>query len=207
VTVSVASSDTSFVGDIQEFVDSYNALRDKLAEQTAFNATDLTTGLLFGTNAALRVDADLSRLVTDRFFGLGSFETLAEIGITVDDGGKLQLDKNKLQQAFADNPSGLKEFFTNKTIGVVAKFSAAIDQLAGADNSLLSNRVDALQSTIDANQLRIEQFNKQLDQQRERLLAQFSQLEKIVAGLKQSQSALSALSPIPPLSISNSNSR
>ncbi|MCH8840645.1 MAG: flagellar filament capping protein FliD, partial [Planctomycetes bacterium] len=201
VTVTVNSTDAPFVDAVEDFVDSYNALRDDLDELTDFDQDNLTVGLLFGSNEALRVDTELSRLVTDRFLGLGNFETLAEIGVTVDDKGKLQLDKSELQQAFADNPSGLQTFFGDKTNGVVAKFNKVIDRLADADNSLLTNRNDALQATIDSNNKRIERFNESLDRQRERMLLQFYQLEQVIATLQQGLSALQTLRPLEPLSI------
>jgi flagellar hook-associated protein 2 len=201
VTVTVDSTDTPFVDAVEDFVASYNTLRDDLDELTAFDETNLTVGLLFGSNEALRVDTELSRLVTDRFTGLGSFETLAEVGITVDDKGKLQLDESKLQQAFADDPSGLQTFFGDKTKGVVAKFTEVIDRLADGDNSLLTNRNDALQATIESNERRIERFNESLDRQRERMLLQFFQLEQVIAKLQQGLSALQSLTPLEPLSI------
>ena len=201
VTITVESTDEPVVDAVEEFVEAYNTLRDELDELTSFDAEGQTTGLLFGTNEALRVETELSRLVTDRHFGLGSFETLAGIGVTVDDQGKLQLDKGELKEAFAEDPSGLQTFFSDKNNGIVAKFNAAIDRLADADNSLLINRSDALQDTIESNEERIEQLNASLDRQRERLLLQFYQLEQVIANLQQSFSALQGLQPLEPLSI------
>ncbi len=200
VTVAVNSDDSPVIDAAEDFVDAYNALREELDELTAFDEESLTTGLLFGSNEALRVETELSRLVTDRFRGLGSFETLAEIGITVDGKGKLQLDKTELQEAFAENPSALQTFFSDDSNGVVAKFNEAIDRLADVDNSLLTNRSDALQATIESNEQRIEQLNESLDRQRERLLLQFFQLEQVIAGLQQNLSALQGLQPLAPLS-------
>ncbi len=203
VTVSVAKSDADLVAVVEDFIKTYNALRSELDDLTEFNETDLTTGLLFGTNEALQVDTDLSRALTDRYFGLGSFQSLAEIGIEVDDQGKLELDKSKLQNAFSQDSAGLERFFSDDSNGVVAKINSVIDRLASADNSVLTSRNDTLQATIDSNQLRIDQFNASLDRQRERLLLQFFQLEQVIGGLQASQAALNALQPIPPLSISS----
>ena len=201
VSVSVDSTDAPVIDTVEQFVEAYNALREELDELTAFDEASQTTGILFGTNEALRVDTELSRLVTDRHFGLGSFETLAEIGVTVDGDGKLQLNEKKLQDAFAENPSGLQTFFSDKNNGIVAKFNSAIDRLADADNSLLTNRNDALQDTIDSNERRIEQLNATLDRERERLLLQFYQLEQVIASLQQSLSSLQSLQPLAPLSV------
>ncbi|MCA9231683.1 MAG: flagellar filament capping protein FliD [Planctomycetales bacterium] len=205
IDVTVASTDATFVKNIESFVSAYNAIRSELDELTDFDDTDYTTGLLFGTNEALRVDTELSRLITDRYRGVGSFESLEEIGLSVDDEGKLQLNKSELKEAFADNPNGLKSFFTDETNGLVTKFNRAIESLAGADNGLLGNRNDSLQATIDINQQRIDRFNESLDRQREALLLQFYQLEQIIANLQQSRTALDSLQPLAPLAISSRN--
>jgi len=199
VEVTVVSTDADFIDAVEGFVDAYNAIRSQLDDLTSFNENDLTTGLLFGTNEALRVDTQLSRLVTDRYPGVGSIDSLQEIGLNVDDQGKLQLNVAELKEAFADNPNGLQTFFADDTNGVVARFNQAIERLAGADNGLLTNRNDSLQATIDTNQQRLDRFNESLDRQRERLLLQFFQLEQVIAGLQQSQTALNSLSPIAPL--------
>ncbi len=201
VTITVSENDEPLVTAANDFVKSYNALRKELDELTDFNAEDLTTGLLFATNETLRVDSELGRAVTDRYFGLGAFQTLKQIGISVGEDGKLTLDEAKLKAAFADDPSGLENFFTNEDLGLVKKFDAVIERLSGSDNGLLGNRYDALQATVDSNELRIERFNESLDRQRELLLLQFFQLEQVISNLQQSLSALNALQPVEPLSI------
>ncbi|MBD14612.1 MAG: hypothetical protein CMJ72_05515 [Planctomycetaceae bacterium] len=199
VDVSVTQTDSEIVSLVEDFVDSYNALRSDLDGLTDFNEADLTTGLLFGTNEALRVDTELSRLVTDRYTGVGSFESLEEIGLSVDGEGKLQFDVAQLKEAFAEDAKSLQALFVESDGGIVAKFDSAIESLAGADNGLLTNRNDSLQATIDINQDRIDRFNESLDRQREVLLLQFFQLEQVIAGLQSSQTALSALQPLAPL--------
>ena len=205
VTVTVAETDEGVIDVVNDFISAYNSVRSELETLTEFDEVALTTGLLFGTNEALRVDSELSRLLTDRYFGVGSFESLAEIGVEVGDDGKLSLDQAKLQEAFQDDPASLKKLFTDADDGVVAKFNQAIDRLAGADNGLLSNRSDSLQSTIDINNARIESLNESLDRQRERLLLQFTQLETIIANLQNNASAIDSLQPIEPLSIARSS--
>jgi flagellar hook-associated protein 2 len=200
VNVTVSSNDTGLVTAAEDFVKEYNALRDEIAKVTAFDPDKLTTGLLFGTNEALRVDTELSRLVTNKYFGLGSYKSLAEVGITVDDKGKLVLNKAVFQDAFAADPAGLKTFFgDDKNGGVVSRFDKAIEGLAGLDNGLLTRRTESLQSTIDSNADRIEEMDAFLERQRERLLIQYAQLESILANFQATQSALSSFTPLDPL--------
>lgn len=199
VSVSVTTADTPFVDAVQEVVDAYNALRSDLDELTVFDAEANTTGLLFGTREALIVDQRLSRALTDRYFGLGDLQSLEQLGLSVGDDGKLALNKTKLKNAFANDPAAVQEFFTNEDRGVVAKVGSIIDGLVDAEDGAFGLRFDALQNTIDNNNLRIEQITASLDRQRERLFLQFTQLEAIIAQLQTNQSALESLQPIAPL--------
>jgi flagellar hook-associated protein 2 len=198
-TVTVAQTDAALVDAVEDLVESYNSLRTDLGKLTAFDAEAETTGLLFGTNEALQIDTRLSRALTDRYFGLGNFQSLEQLGLSVGDDGKLELDKAKLQEAYQDDPSGVQQFLTNAESGVALKLGKVIDRLAGADGSLLASRSDAIKDSVESNDTRLEAFATQLEKQEERLLNQFYQLESIIAKLQQSQQALASLQPIAPL--------
>ena len=198
ITVSVAQTDESLITSVEDFVESYNSLRDDLDKLTEFDDAALTTGLLFGTNEALQIDTRLSRALTDRFAGLGNLQSLEQVGLSLGVDGKLELNKTKLKAAFEGDPAGVQEFFSNAQSGVAAKLSKVVDSLAGDENSLIASSSEALQDTIEANELRLDQFETQLASQEDRLLNQFYQLELIIAKLQQSQSALDGLQPLAP---------
>lgn len=199
ITVTVAQTDASLVDSVEDMVDAYNALRTDLAKLTAFDPEALTTGLLFGRSEVVQIDSQLSRALTNRYLGLGDFQSLEEIGLSVTGDGKLSLDKTRLKSAFQKNPDGVQDFLATAETGVVAKVAAVVDRLAGAKESILAGRSDSLKTSIAANEDRLEAFSVQLEKQQERLLLQFYQLETIIARLQQSQSALTALQPLAPL--------
>ncbi len=206
VTVSVTSSSTALVSAVKEFVAAFNSLRDALDEATSFNADDLTTGILFGTREALRVESDLARILTSRFFGVGEIQSLKEIGISLNEiTGQMELDEAKLTAAFAEDPDTLKTFFADEDLGLAAKLGAAIEQLAGDTNSLLATRSKTLTDIIETNTDRITDLEERLARERERLFAQFFQLETLIAEMQKNLSALSALQIIPPLTSTSSN--
>ncbi|QDT72280.1 flagellar filament capping protein FliD [Lacipirellula limnantheis] len=198
ITVSVSQTDESLVSTVEDFVESYNSLRDDLDKLTAFDDKALTTGLLFGTNEALQIDTRLGRALTDRYAGLGDLQSLEQIGLSLSEDGKLELNKTKLKSAFEADPAGVQNFLSNAQSGVAVKISKVVDGLAGDENSLIASSSGALQDTIESNETRLDQFETQLKAQEERLLAQFYQLETIIAKLKQSQSALDGLQPLAP---------
>lgn len=205
VTLDVTSSSTSLLGVAQDFVDAYNSIRGFLDETTSFDPEEVTTGILFGTQAALRTDADLSNIVTGRFFGVGQFTSLANVGITIDDKGKLSLNKSEFQEAFASDPGALTKLFTDKSLGLSAKLKTATDRLVGSNSSSLSSRASTLATAIEKNTERLEVLDAQLERQRVRLFNQFTTLETTIATLQQNLTALSSLQIVPPLSAGRSS--
>jgi flagellar hook-associated protein 2 len=205
VTVEVAKSQTSVVEAVQDFVDAFNSIRSNLDTVTAFDEEELTTGILFGTTAALRVESDLNRILSGRFFGVGDVTTLAELGITFDDAGKLEFDTQQFQDAFGADPAAVERFFTDETLGVAAKLNTVIEQLAGDDDSVLVTRAETLADILETNQERVTFMEERLARERERLLIQFAQLESTIAALQQNLIALDGLQIIPPLTSTQSN--
>ncbi|MEO0530374.1 MAG: flagellar filament capping protein FliD, partial [Planctomycetota bacterium] len=176
VTIDIAQDNSPVLDAAQDFVDAYNSLRTNLEAVTDFDAEAGTTGLLFGRNEALRVDTELSRLLTDRYFVNGEATTLQEVGISVDAEGRLSLDRTRLSEALDESPQTVEDLFRDEDNGVVAKLNETIDRLAG-DDSLLSARSDALGRTIESNTERIATLDARLERQREQLLLEFIRLE------------------------------
>jgi flagellar hook-associated protein 2 len=148
----------------------------------------------------------LTQLVGARYSGVGQFNSLASIGITLDKNGQMQLDQDKLTAAFNKDPDSVKNLFTDDKNGIATKLNDTIEHLAGDQNSILSARADALTKTIDTNNDRISDMNDRLEKQREALLEQFDNLETTVAGLKNNLNALESLQIIPPIGSSSSSS-
>ncbi len=196
VDIDVTSDDQPVIDAVQDFVDAYNSLRTNLDQVTDFDAESATTGILFGRSEALQVDTQLSRLITDRYFINGEATTLASIGLSVDQDGKLALDTGRLRDALADDPEQVEALFRDEDRGVVAKLSDTIDSLAGDENSLLSRRSDALTQTIDSNVSRIEDLDASLERQRERLLLDFFRLEETISLLQSNTSFLDSIQSV-----------
>ncbi|MEM6654232.1 MAG: flagellar filament capping protein FliD [Planctomycetota bacterium] len=205
VTLDVASDTSAVVSAVQGFVDSYNSIRANLDQVTAFDAEAATTGILFGRNEAVRVDTELARIVSGSFSVSGSLTSLEAIGVSLNDDGTLSLSTSELQSALATNATDVEQLFADETNGVVAELTAAINQLATDENSLLTARSDALQRTIDTNNERIADYNLSLELERERLLLEFFQLEETIARLQTNLDTISSFQPLAPLSVGNSN--
>ena len=199
VSIGVSESADSAATAVQAFVDQFNKLRDKLGSYTFFNAEQLTKGTLFGSSLALRLDSDLSRLMTGRFTASESVRSMAELGVSVDDKGKLSFDKTKFVARFDGDSEAVSDFFTDETNGFVAQADKALEALVGLNNSLIINRVGTLQRQIEDSADRINTLTARLDRQREQMLLKFFRIEEVVSRLKNSLSALGEIQYIPPV--------
>ncbi len=199
VQINVASSSDSLVSTVKQFVSAYNSIRSTLDSVTSFDPTALTTGILFGSSETLQVDSSLTQLVNGNYFGNGQFTSLAQIGISLDSKGQMQLDTAQLTTAFSKDPDAVRKLFADPNHGIVTKLNSKLDNLAGAQHSVLSSRLESLSTTIDNNNDRLTQMTASLSKQRNALLAQFDALETTIAGLKNNLTALQSLQIIPPI--------
>lgn len=204
VTVTVSTNDVDLVANVQTMVDNYNALRSKLKTVTAYDPEADARSILTGDHVALRLDSDLSYLLSGPFAAAGSIRSLAEVGVSLNENGKLTFDASKLKAKYAADPKAIEEFFTTDEFGVSAKFERLLEGLGGEGTSLLSQRIETLKNKIDKNQERVDFMEERLSVQRERLLLQFYRME---AAIGKMQTSLSALEMIQPLSALSSSKR
>lgn len=201
VNVSVSASQTNLVSAVETFVESYNKLRTRMTALTAFNAETNQSGVLLGDGTTLRVETDLMRLLSGSISGVGSIQTLQAVGISLTQDGLLEFDQAKFDAQYAADPEGLERFFSTPQTGLSQRLDDAINQLAGRDDALLINRLDALTRTLVTNESRIEDLNARLEVSRERLLREFIRMEQVVSELQNSLSVISSIQALPPLQL------
>ncbi len=203
VTVTISKNQEGISKQVNTFVEQYNKLRTKYEQVTAFDSASNSVGVLFGKSAALRVDIGYGRFLSGNHRGAGPINSLSQIGVRLNDQGKLEFDQTKFEAALEADPSAVQEFFSAENTGFSAKAKTLADSLAGVDTGALLNSSNSLQAKIEQNGKRIESMNVRLDKQRERLLKQFYAMEAAVAKLQQNQTALNQLQIIPPLGSSS----
>jgi flagellar hook-associated protein 2 len=199
INVNVSGTNSDLVATAIAFVDGYNRLRDKLAELTAFNAETSTGSLLSGDGTALRLDSDLSGLLSGAVSGVGAIRSLETIGISLTDQGELQLDQAKFEAKYAADPAGVQAFFSTDNLGFADRFDQLAERLVGEDSSLLVNRLAALERKVEENQARIDAMNARLERTRERMLLEFARLEVTISRIRSDLSTIQALAPLAPL--------
>lgn len=191
--VTVSSSNSTIERNLQLFVDQFNKVRDKIEKETKFDLETRSTGQLFGNSEIIRVEQTLARLITQRSFRSGRIQTLGQIGVGLNDKGKLEFDKDKFSKALQSNPEDVKTFLTAEKTGLGARAKVTLDTLVGVKSSVLVNRSQSLQRTIELSNNRINALNIRLDRERERLLKQFYDMETNISRIRNNGSGLNQL--------------
>ncbi len=181
VTVDVTKDNDSITKQISAMVDQFNKLKDKLNDVTSFDASTFSTGVLFGTTAALRVDIAFTQLFSGRHSTGSSIRSISELGVSFNDQGKLEFDKERFLKSYERDPAAVKTFFSAEKKGFSIKAKAVADSLAGTKGGSLIQRNTTLQSSIELNAKRIDEWTTRLDGQRTRMLAQFYAMETAIS--------------------------
>jgi flagellar capping protein FliD len=197
VSLTVAQDPSSLASSIQSIVTGYNSVISSINSATAYNTTTNSGAVLEGNTAVLQVQENLSNLVSGQLAGNGngSIQSLADLGISVNQDGTLSLNSSTLSSVLASNPQGVQQFLSTANTGLSAQFQTALKQLSSPTSSVLANAASALATDVTNNQAEITQMNAQLTVEQNALTAQFDQMEVTVAKLQSNLSAISAIQP------------
>lgn len=186
-TLNVKADTEAMKKNIQEFVEAYNALNDLLTQSTKYVEESKTAGVLQGDSATVSLQNSLRMLTQGISGSTGGLTRLAEIGIQMQEGGKLSTDTTKLDKALT-NLEGLKGLFANKADalgqggGIAVNFKNFTDKLLSFDGTL-NTKTDSLERTLKSNSAEQDKVNTRADTLEKRLYAQYSALDTKMASL------------------------
>ena len=184
VEVSVAADTEGMKKNIQDFVNAYNALNDLLSTSTAYDAETKTAGALQGDSTSVGLQNAMRSLIASTTEGLdaGAFTRLADIGIDIKKGGKLEVSATKLDEALKD-PAALKAMFATSTggagsaaDGLAVKVKNLTAKMLGFEG-LISNKSDAINASLKRNSSDQDRVNARAAMFETRLRAQYMALD------------------------------
>lgn len=180
VTITVGRSTSSFRNAVNTFINAYNAVIAEIdGHKTAQNSALRGSSVLGLVTATLRNMANAA--------GTGRFQSLDSIGIAFDKNGKLYLDSAVFDSVVtAENMDDLEELFgTTTTSGVLKTADELLDSLTDSTNGLLKSYInttkdaaEAQQERINAEQARVEQITRDLQERLAEADATIAMLEQ-----------------------------
>lgn len=113
VSLTVTHDPQAVVDQVQKFVDSYNAVVQKIQGYTTFDADTFETGPLFSETAVRRLQRDLANLVSRPVEGIlpGGVQSLAEVGVKLTSVGSLAFNSSALSAKLQDSFDQVESLF------------------------------------------------------------------------------------------------
>ena len=202
--MTIASSDSSLVTNAQLFVDTYNKLAKKIADLTFYDATQNTTGTLFGSGETLRVESGLSSLLSGRFFGVGSIQSLEAARHQLQGRRHAVARPGQAQGQVCGRPRDVDEVLHRREGRLLAQGRRARRNIGRPRQLAAGQSGEALQSRIDQNSERIDFLNAHLDRRTEYLTKQFTNMETAIGKLQNNLTSINSIQALPSLISSGS---
>lgn len=200
-TVKVSSDSVgSLTTALNAFVKAYNDANKSMSDLGAYNATSGSAGALQGNSTLRTARNQIRSLVFSATAGGSSpYQQLSNIGVSLGKDGSLSLDSAKLSKAVAADATSV----ANLVSAVGSAFKTSVEGLVGTTGSITSAS-DGFSRTIKDLTNRQEALSKRLISIENRYRAQFTSLDSLIAGMKQTSSYLSQqLANLPGVSSSN----
>lgn len=199
LTLKVGEDNAGVKAGIKKFVDAYNKLINTTNDLTRVtkvgeDGTPLVGGLVGDSTVRNLLGGIRNELVNP--VGGDGVKVLADLGITTQKDGTLKIEDTKLDAALKSNFDAVGSFFLGDT-GLAKRLDgqvAAYSQTGG----ILSQRMQALESTRTDIKKQTEDLKLRVDSMQKRLLAQFNAMDALVGQLNGTSSQLqNTLSSLP----------
>lgn len=169
VEVTVSSDRESLRASLDTFVKTWNDLNGLLSAQLRYDAATKTAGPLQGNQTVTGIQQQM-REILRASVGTGAANGLSALGIEFQRDGSLAANATRLDAALA-NPAAVQSLFaragaTPDDAGLARRLVSRIDALLGIDGAI-PGATDALHAR-----------EKSIEQQRERLDARLTEIEK-----------------------------
>lgn len=216
VQITVTRDTGSIESKIDEFITAFNGVIAGIDFRTRFDQETEQRGVLLGDSTMLNLRNSLFNTLRRENQGFeNDINSLTEVGIRVGSGGKLEFDKDRFREAFANNPEGVEALFTQRTLDAnddgnpntidEPSFSelSVLGQLEEFANSyvttiggVLQNRTNAINSQIALQESRIESIRTSLERKRETLQRQFLAMEQAIGSFQSQSSSLAQIAAL-----------
>jgi flagellar hook-associated protein 2 len=199
IQVTISNDSDAIKKQVNDFVSAYNSVVSFIHNQTKYDSDNKTAGALIGDSTVQTAQRMLRSAIGGNVSG--TFVTLRDIGITIQDDDTLSVNDATLDAALADDAAGVSNVFIDSTSGAATEIMAAVDNLTSASTGLLTAKINGTQTSIDDLDDSMAAKETSLEKFQEELIRKFAVLEALVSQLKsQGQYLTQQLANLPQIS-------
>ncbi|MFH0730471.1 MAG: flagellar filament capping protein FliD [Pseudomonadota bacterium] len=182
-SLTITQNTSTLVSKINSFVSLYNQVLTFFEAAQGYNSETEVAGVMMGDPTTNSIRNSLKRLITNKVSGIDSYDQLADLGVSLNAEGRLEVDASTLNDAINDHFDDVDKFFTQTTVGsegFAVRMGTALEAMIGTDGTLAS-RTEGLQSSIDGIDDQVERMEMQNLAFETRIRSQFNSLELLLS--------------------------
>lgn len=172
---------------IQEMVRAYNAMVAVVKRHGSYDPATKTGGPLMG-DASVRSAMQQVRSILGAEYGTGEFSMMAQLGVSTQADGTLNIDTAKLNAALAKDPDAVREMFTG-TDRIADRLTTTIESFLGSEGRIEA-QTDRLQKRLDLIADQTEALDRRMELMRARYLKQFTALDTLLSQMQTTSDSL-----------------
>ncbi|WP_163559765.1 flagellar filament capping protein FliD [Halomonas sp. NO4] len=190
LSLNVARDSGSLKEAVGKLVSSYNELQSTIGRMTAYGGEDGKSGELIGDRTVRNIESNLARDLTNSVAG-SELTIMSQLGISLNEKGRLELDDAKLDELATSNPQKLADFFAgaDEASGMAGRLDATLGRFLG-DDGMISSAVESAETRVESIDRRTARMEQSIERTIERYRVQFGQLDSMIANMNQTSSYL-----------------
>lgn len=185
IELDIARDEQGAADTVKKLVDSYNEIQSFFNEQRVpgapLYANSLLRGVISSFTAALRTETSTN----------ATYSTATLMGVTLDRSGNLTFNAGTFRQALAAAPAEVEALLGFTGIG--GAFVQATDRATSFSTGTISTQVRSIDSSAERLRLREADARRRIEERREALVRQFTQMETALSRLSSQGTAIAGL--------------
>jgi flagellar hook-associated protein 2 len=186
VTLTVGRDKAAITQKVNAFISAYNKVADTVSslhqKGGTLEADNSVTSVIYQLQGVFNQPANIAG---------NSYSWLAQIGISFDKNGHLNLDNTTFSSALDNNFNNVVSLFTDTNSGLANRLYSTASSMLDA-NGLVDSRITGINSRIGALNDSIDQENVRLSNTEQRLRTQYSNLDALLGTMKNTSSYLAS---------------
>jgi flagellar hook-associated protein 2 len=193
VAVSVSANTQDIQTALGNFVSAYNAIVNQINTEFAYNAAAGSAGNLSGDSGLRQIQQQLLGDIASSTTGNGAVNSLADLGVSMNNDGTLTLDNGKLNDALTNHYADVQNFFQSTATGTFAQqLNNDLQTMTDSTQGALYLEINGLRQSQQDVQKQIDDFESNLQSQQQELLLVYSQLNATLQGIPLTMQQLNA---------------
>lgn len=186
-TLTVARDTSNIQTAVKEFVTAYNDLNTKVKSLTAYDAANKKSNTLTGDSTVRNLQNQITSALGAQY-GSGTYDHMANLGISLQKDGSLALDTAKLDTAISKDMNSVTSVITSAATALYNKTYEATKT-----GGMLSSKTESLNSMVKELTKRQDTMELRLTAIEKRYRTMFSSLDTTISGLSGTSSYLTQM--------------